>query len=565
MAEDWEVKLIRSPQFKGMAPDRQKAVYQEAQRRYGGQAAVEQVPQSDVGFEATEREIANRPSVIGEAQRTLSQRTTADIQEAGGNPILGAINSLGKIPQRLPQDVGLGAGVTAELARGIPAVAGLAVQQDRPILSDMAKLFTGQRPAQVGDIMRGAGEADNLAGDILSSAPMRFAANNVDLLGAARSINPRMLEEAPQAMRQAGQNVTSTMGRTLERFGLKQPKQFPVNPSLDDLAVMKASDRKEYFNVQQGLTKSRFAQKLTTEEAQLRSMGEQLASQIETASQEAVLQARPALAKVMGKASPTWKKLIQEGLDEADDVPISHVEIQDELAKRFGNDPAMVNRALQEINVNVPSRTSIDPVMGTQVQPYSAKEVWKRLNEQRLDIPASKRSGASLYGEREFFKDSVNEALANILHRRGVDLSKANKFWAPYAQLRTSVFKQIKPFMTEPYQLQQGQNLFKGAAQGKGKVAEVADLESRSGQDFTGNLKDLYKRKGDVKFGLEQAKQTAKQGTEEATKEIKLKAATVEDKAESLTRKKSIAKWTAGTATAGGIAGMAAKLFGGKR
>lgn len=531
--------------------------------RQAGQAAPQQ-PQSDVGFAATEREIGNRASVIEEAQTALPQRYAADIQEAGGNPILGAINSLGKIPQRLPEDVGRGVGITAELTRGIPAVAGLAMQQDRPILSDMAKLFTGQRPAQVGDIMRAAGEPGTPGGEILSSAPMRFAANNVDILGAARSINPRMIEDIPKAgqmVMQKGRDAGASISKGLERFGLKQPKQFPVNPSLDDLAIMKAADRKEYFQVRKYGMESKITEQLTNEQNQLRAAGEQLASQVESASRDAVLKARPAMAKVMGEASPTWRKLIQEGLDEADDIPIPHVEIQEELSKRFGGDPSMVNRALQEINVNVPSRTSIDPLMGTQVQPYSAKEVWSRLNQERLSMPAAKRAGTAVYGESEFFKDSVVEALSNILHRRGVNLSKANQFWAPYANLRNSVFKQIKPFIKEPYQLESGQRLFKGAAQGKGKVAEVADLEARAGEDFTGNLRELYKKRDDVKFGMKQSKEKAAQGIEQGTKEIKLKAATAEDKAEALARTRKQAKQAGGALiSAGGLTGIAGWL-----
>lgn len=558
---------------------RQELARRELARR--GIQVNQPAPQSEFGPEAAEREIANRHSSIKEVGNLST------LQDTGGS--ISALAERYKT-ERPSEKI---AGALGEMVRGGMANLAFKLQQpERSFRADMEATLQGERPAQLGDVARASDVP------IVRSSPVRFLVNNADFLlpgalsarKAGMDVALRDIPKLPGKAMEAGREAGAFISKGLERFGLKQPKQFPVNPSVDDLARMSpqdramykleqervlrsqpnlesfpvnpsaddlakiapedrrlylesaesgiknrfaqkeqlartlqepkmpgsfpanpslddlvkmpAEDRQLYMQIQKNKIQSKYTEQLTREQEILRSHGEKLASQIESASREAVLKARPAYSQVMGKASPTWKKLIQEGLDEADDVPVPHIEIQEELSKKFGGDPAMVNRALQEINVNVPSRTSIDPLMGTQVQPYSAKEVWSRLNQQRLDIPAGKRAGDAIYGEREFFKDSVIEALANILHRRGVNLSRANQFWAPYAQLRNSIFKQVKPFITEPYQLETGQRLFKSAAQGKGKVAEVADLEARTGQDYTSQLRDLTARESETQSKL---------------------------------------------------------------
>lgn len=353
--------------------------------------------------------------------------------------------------------------------------------------------------------------------------------------------------------------IYSGFGKTLEMFGLKKPKSFPINPTVDDLAQMAPTDRQMYMQIQRQGIQSKFQSRLTGEQNRLRAAGEQLNSQLEFAGKEAVLKARPALAQVMGKASPTWRRLVQESLNEADDIGIMPSEIAEELSKKFGQDQNLIQRALQEIDVDALARREADFVTGASMKPYSAKEVFGKLMQERLDISPKVRAGdAVMYGERDFFKDSVVESLTNILHRKGLDFSKANQFWAPYAQLRNSLFRAIKPFKSEPFETESGSRLFQAAARGKGKAAEVSALEQITGQDFTSGLKDIVSRQEDIKGKLRELPKAIQEEKRFSLGELTRKGLEAKGKAtersQKISRNRKIGKYAAvGTAGVLGV------------
>lgn len=584
MAEDWEVKLIRDQRFKQMAPDRQKVVYQEARNRYGGQGSQPAQPQDpQLRSAQLEQDLPQRDSytrqlvedapreMLTNAQFGLGDRNPTIMEGLqhgiNSNPLLNAMKGLGRL-----------GGAAFEQAVGIPSDVGIAMNRGAreggiaPGLGkDIMATLSGQRPAMPGDVLA----SSNVPG--LSAPPAQALANLLPILMGLRSSGirgpnvqdvPGMVARAPGQIMQTGKNVVQSgqqgMGKALDYFGLRSPKQMSTSPTVDELALLPKTSRQMYLGRAKAGIESQAESSLVRERDRLRAYGEDLADQINKAGSEVTLRARDDMARLMGKASPTWRKLVQEGLDAADDVPISHLEIEQELAKKFGGDATSVARALDEISVNRPSRTSIDPLMGTQVQPYSAKEVWSRLNQERLGMGMSKRSGDVLYGEKEFFKDSVVEALTNILHRRGVDLRAANNFWAPYAQLRNSVFRAIKPFGHGEFQVESGSRMFQGAAKGKAKVAEVSALERETGQDYTSQLKDLLQRQGEQKSKISTVQRTVKQGKSKQLIELKEKGLLAQEKAGQFSTRRKIAGAGALAATGAGGLGWLARLLTGK-
>lgn len=336
--------------------------------------------------------------------------------------------------------------------------------------------------------------------------------------------------------------IPSATSRLLERFGLKSPRTFPVNPTVDDLAKMTATDRQLYTQIQRQGIQTRSAQKLTDEQNRLRQVGEQLSSQVQSASREAVLKARPQLAKVMSEASPKWRQLVQQSIDDAGDVQVMPQEIIDELTAKFGGNRELVNRALAEIDVNILKQLETPPggALGQFIRPFNAREVFTRLNQERLSIPIAKRSGESLYGQSEFFKDNVIEALTNVLNRKGVDFSAANQFWAPYAQLRNSLFRSIGPFKGQ-FGTESGERMFQAVAKGKGKTAEIAELERRTGVDLTGELKDITERSEVAREALRQLPKKVQQQKQFELGELTRKGLLAKGKAEQASARKKLA------------------------
>lgn len=549
MAEDWEIKLIRSPAFKGMAPDRQKVVYQEARNRYGGQAAQPATP-----LTATDRvnqELSQTPSSIGQLRDNIygdpykGDQPFKETLNRALSPLAAGREAVMGIPSAivLGRQQGKPAGNLIQELGNVFARGGQPTQQPNTIASDLRELMAGRRPASPGNVYR----QSELPG--AEFPPARFVANNPDLAyGVAQGVQS-LVKNGP-AIAQTARQGMNNIGSTLENFGLKARKSFHTTPTLDELATMSKEDRALYRQSQSNLLKRGEQQQLSIEQNHLRGIGEQLNDQLKFASEEALMKARPEMQKVMGKASPEWWKLVGEDLSKADDVPIPHAEIEQRLLKKFGGDQGMASQALRELDVIPSKRTSIDQVMGTQVRPYSPKEIWSRLNQERLRMTPAQRAGTTSYGQRDFYKDSLVEVLTNILHERGVDLSRSNRFWAPYAQLRNSLMPSLKPFITEGFQTGPGMSLMKGAAMGKGKANEIAELERRSGQDLTGGIKDVLGRQEANKAALGKVKETVTESGRGARESLETRMGLSQDKATSLRRKKALAA-TGGTALLG--------------
>lgn len=470
--------------------------------------------------QSVEQEIAQRPK---SARQELSEMFTAQRPKlTDEEQILQNRQPLTETIRKafLPLEAG------RETILGIPSTVALSLAQGRSkdVLKDVTSFLAGERNVVPSDV------AKQMDVPGFQSGVGRFALDNPD----AAYYFSRAIPSLVKAGISSAKGGSQAIGQTLERFGLKSQRTSPTNPTVDDLAKMSPTDRSIYMHSQRQYAQARFQTQLTSEQNRLRKAGEQLASQIESAGKEAVLKARPALANVMGKASPEWRKLVQESLDEAGDVRISPSEIYDELLKKFGGNEGLAKQALSEIDVELIKMLDIPAVgkVGLRVQPLDAKEVFTRLNAERLDIPFTKRAGQSLYGQREFFKDSIIESLTNLLNKHGVDFSRANQFWAPYAQMRNSLFRQIKPFLTEPFETETGARLLTRAAQGKGKAAEVAELERRTGQDLTSRLRNIKSRQEATKISARELPSKVRSEEREFLGELTRKGLLAKGKAE---------------------------------
>ena len=151
MAEDWEVKLIRSPTFRGMAPDRQKVVYQEASKRFGGQTAPAPTAPQPTGLmgamQRTDQLIEERPSRIAQATQLYGEQPG----NIAKHPVGFGLNMLGS---------------GWEAMESVPANALLGIQRGQPLketAGDILSGLRGRRPAQFGDVMRSVGTPEPIA------------------------------------------------------------------------------------------------------------------------------------------------------------------------------------------------------------------------------------------------------------------------------------------------------------------------------------------------------------------------------------------------------------------
>ena len=381
--------------------------------------------------------------------------------------------------------------------------AGLQNKTGQQTRRDIGQTILGRRNVMPSDIMRGGNLPGGESGLARGLADFYTTPGSISATKSVYQLGKLGLKGIGKGFKEAGEFA--------ERIGLKTPSSIPTNPSIDDLARMKSTDRQIYINSQREIINTKSGKQLNYYQERLRGEGEQLASRLEHAGKEAVLKARPALSDVMSKASPEWRKLVKETLDEGEDIQVPFSEITEELSRKFGGDQSLVKKALDQIDVSLAGQLERNMISGTQVNPLSAKEIFGKLVHQKQLIPFQQRSGNVLrYQEKDFFTDSLIESLTNILRNHGLDFSNANRFWSPYAQLRNSLFKSIKPFMSEPFETESGARLLRGAASGKGKISEVSELEKRSGQDLLTNLKDIIEKQKGVKSSLESISEASK-------------------------------------------------------
>jgi hypothetical protein len=325
-------------------------------------------------------------------------------------------------------------GALGEVVRGVPADILLAIQSGRmgDIPGDIAKTFQGQRPAQVGDVMRASGNP------ILSSPPARFAANNIDLLMGLRQANPRMIEDAYGAGRQAVQSgfqgVKRAVGETINFF-----RGNPRGIEQADMQVSKTA---------QDLIRSYRTGGLSHDTA-VRALGE--------TAEKAWEPARKAAQSVQ--------------------VPISVDDLRS-AAIRHLPDPEDAQRL--EILLN-----SIDELQAnSKMDTFNAPDLLEMSG--RLGQKMSKGSvrGAASRGPKDMLLADQRSVLLDAIEQAAPEdakglISEAFKNWKKYATVRNQFFKTVRPYSAQEMEIGPGGNLLRNAAGvGEGKPNSQLDAET---------------------------------------------------------------------------------------
>lgn len=433
--------------------------------RQGRQTAE---PVSDVGFQAAEREISGRRSAIAEEVPRLQARTKADIAETGGNPLLGAINSLTKIPQRLPEDIMSGMGVTSELTRGAIANPLITMQrnlagENRSYLGDLGQMLQGNRPAQIGDVMRGAGEEGTPGGKFLSSAPMRGLANNLDLLIAARSINPRMIEETPQAVRQMGQAVMQK-GRQVVQGGVQTAKNVG-NFLIGNPRGIEQAER----NV------GKVGQELVRSIRPNGTLSETFWTGLKKNSEKA------------------WQPMRE--VTKAIKEPITLDELDTLAQQRFGHDPARLSNVQELIKIasNQPKPPRLFDFRGDVIEfpkgTWSAKELDELSSGFGEGMRKTVKTGAQARDSADQLLADARSLIADMIESKAPEnmkglVLKAKSQWASYATDRDTAFRLFRPSAPKEAFTKSGTSALKKVAKETPGAEDEADFFNRLSQNY---------------------------------------------------------------------------------
>ena len=224
MAEDWEVKLIRSPAFKGMAPDRQKVVYQEARKRYSGQQVSTQ-PQAPAQPETREQYVGRKMQETENSPLGAFTSGGRSVMTLGLSDLLGKQFGL-KTPESPYRTAGQAATVLGGLAPTV-AKTGMAVAKGIPYTR----------------IMKGG---QRFAGELAKSPATVDLTQEAETLARARhGVNPALKKATISRAEQTYQNMT---GKTPVEDLLNARGQVGVSTAHDVGNLTSQNLAKSYFD-----------------------------------------------------------------------------------------------------------------------------------------------------------------------------------------------------------------------------------------------------------------------------------------------------------------------------
>lgn len=204
----------------------------------------------------------------------------------------------------------------------------------------------------------------------------------------------------------------------------------------DDLAKFTAKHEQEV----QALNKSfqETTEKIGAEQVatinSVKAQAETLNKQLADASIAEVEQLKPKLIQTMRKSSDTYRQLVDDEIGQVADVKVTNDEIAASVRNRFSDDPA---RAEEIISI---LKTKTDG-------PHTVKSVYENTKALRKEIGSGAKQGSRTLTAQEYNTTEAISALLDFLkNEKGVDLSKANKFWAEYAPVKNKLYRYIQPY-----------------------------------------------------------------------------------------------------------------------
>lgn len=398
---------------------RQELARRELARRQADSSAQ---PQDAIG--QTEQVISERPSAIGQMRQEFGTSGVPSMF-GGKNPMQQAAMALG------------------EAVRGVPADILLAIQSGRmgDIPKDIASTFRGERPAQVGDVMRASGNP------VLASPPARFLANNVDLLMGLRQANPRMIEDIAGAVRSGVQSGVQ---------GVRNAGSNMVNLLRGNPAGIEAADRR-VSETTQSLIRSYRKGGLNHE------------------------QATRALGEVADQAWEPARKAAQS-------VPV-RIQTGDlrQIAMQKFSDPDDVQRlnAVLDSIDQLEKATNLNSFNATDLLDMSSK-LGQKMSKPGVRGMASRSMNDTLLADRRsLLLDAIEQAAPE--DAKGL-ISEAFGNWRKYATVRNQFFKTVRPYAAQEELVGAGGNTLRNAA-GVGKVEPNTVLDAET---IAKNIREMF-------------------------------------------------------------------------
>ncbi len=166
----------------------------------------------------------------------------------------------------------------------------------------------------------------------------------------------------------------------------------------------------------------------------VKTQAEQLNRQLADASIAEAENLKPKLIDAMRKNSDTYRKLVDDEISSVADVQVTRQELNSSIRNMFENEPKKAEQIISILDNNVDG-------------PQSVKSIYERTKSLRKEIGAGAKQGnRTLTSEEYNTTEAISQLLDFLKIEKGVDLSRANKFWAEYSPIKNKLYRYIQPY-----------------------------------------------------------------------------------------------------------------------
>lgn len=158
-----------------------------------------------------------------------------------------------------------------------------------------------------------------------------------------------------------------------------------------------------------------------------------LDSAASTASIEEAQALKPKLVASMRENSDMYKSLVDEELAPVRGDYKQDSDIIASIKEKYASDPYKADAIIDRLNLTPGKTTKIG-------------EIYDNIKGLRQETSAAGKRGTRTFTVDDMHTNDAIASLSDYLKGQGVDLSKANKFWANYAPLRDKLVSHIQPF-----------------------------------------------------------------------------------------------------------------------
>lgn len=364
-------------------------------------------------------------------------------------------------------------------------------------------------------------------------------------------------------------------GRVASVFKGKTPEEILATPE-NQLQKLSSEDRKVFFDTQREQAKathdvaqdtinkksSELEKNINAESERkitdLNNETQGLVNQVDRASIEEAQSLKPKVIQAMGKNSQTYRDLIEKEISPVRDEQVAHTDLWKYITDR---------------NLDNPTRgTEIANRLGlTEGKTSTIGEIYDQIKGLRQDLGKAGTKGSRTFTPDEMkINDSISTLSDYLKNEKGIDFTKANKFWSQYAPLRDKLIKTVQPFT--PRGAESGtfttfskdiQNYVNGIKEGKADFIQATEklLGTKIGnaatrdalEKLTANQKAKFAEKleqenklSDAKLLREQQMKDAKGELSSAQKQIADKEFEANRKAQTRANVWKTLKWVTG-------------------